>query len=166
MNRHIRSSSGRATSSLIALGTLLLMSCADPGRTEEPQVEAPETAPPASREERIELRRRLQSEKNIEQMPRDEATPVSGEVPADLLDKVMADLEQRTGAVRADFDLQRAESRLWNDGSLGCPEPGQDYTQAIVNGFRIVIGHQGQAYDYRASDRGFFKLCPGPTLTR
>ena len=30
--------------------------------------------------------------------------------------------------------MVRAESVVWNDGSLGCPAPGMDYTQALING--------------------------------
>jgi hypothetical protein len=28
---------------------------------------------------------------------------------------------------------------VWNDGSLGCPEPGMMYTQALVNGYWLII---------------------------
>ena len=34
--------------------------------------------------------------------------------------------------------LMRAERVEWNDGSLGCPEPGIAYTQAIVPGYNFV----------------------------
>lgn len=112
-------------------------------------------------QERLELRRQLQAEKSVEAVPGTESTPVTGEVPGALLDKIMADLEGRTGANRSTFTLKHAEAVRWNDGSLGCPEPGQVYTQAIIDGYRVVIVHDGSENDYRATESGFFRLCKG-----
>jgi len=86
---------------------------------------------------------------------------VTGEVPDDLLEAIFADLEKRTGAQRSAFKVLQTEARQWNDGGLGCPEPGQVYTQAIVDGYQVVIEHQGKSFDYHASERGYFKLCAG-----
>lgn len=81
-----------------------------------------------------------------------------GVVPPELLQQALADLTQRTGAALADVQVVEAESVLWNDGSLGCPQPGQAYTQAEVAGYRLLLSVQGQTYDYRASPR-FVVLC-------
>ena len=35
------------------------------------------------------------------------------------------------------------ESVTWSDGSLGCPEPGMMYTQALVRGHRIRVDAAG-----------------------
>lgn len=82
-----------------------------------------------------------------------------GEVPATLRESIEADLEQRTGVVRAAFEYVRAEAVTWNDGSLGCPQPGLAYTQALVPGYWVVIRAAGAEYDYRAADSGYFILC-------
>ncbi len=37
----------------------------------------------------------------------------------------------------------------FNDGSLGCPKPGVQYTQALVDGMRVVVTAGGRTYDYR-----------------
>jgi hypothetical protein len=71
------------------------------------------------------------------------------------------DLAQRASVAAAAIQLIEGQSVLWSDGSLGCPEPGVAYTQAEVPGYRIVLGFQGQTYDYRASDR-FVVLCEAP----
>jgi hypothetical protein len=47
----------------------------------------------------------------------------------------------------------------WSDGSWGCPEPGMTYTQAIVNGWQVVVEAAGQTLDYRATGPGSFRLC-------
>ncbi len=91
------------------------------------------------------------------QMP--ELTASTGEVPEDLLDLVIADLLGRLSAGAPDIELLRAESVVWNDGSLGCSKPGEMYTQAPIQGYWIVLATLGSEYDYRASETGFFLLC-------
>lgn len=88
--------------------------------------------------------------------------PVVGEVPAALQAQLLADLEQRTGAQRSAFVLVRAEAVIWNDGSLGCPKPGEVYIQALVNGYWVVYRIGEREYDYRAAENGVFFLCEQP----
>lgn len=95
----------------------------------------------------------------------DETNYTTGEVPTELLDRIIADLVTRAAANRADIEVLHAESLTWNDGSLGCGKPGQVYTQALVPGYRVILGHAGQQFDYRANEKGFFTLCEQPTLT-
>ena len=37
------------------------------------------------------------------------------------------------------MSLTSIEGVDWSDGSLGCPEDGKLYTQAIVPGFRLIF---------------------------
>jgi hypothetical protein len=48
---------------------------------------------------------------------------------------------------------------MWNDGSLGCPQPGQMYTQAVVEGFRIVVETAAGSLDYRSGGTNYFIVC-------
>lgn len=90
--------------------------------------------------------------------------PFVGPLPADLEARLLVDLEARTGLARASFTLIRAEAVTWNDGSLGCPQPGMFYTQALVEGYWVVWQVGDQQYDYRATQRGTFVLCaPAPS---
>ena len=57
--------------------------------------------------------------------------------------------------------MVRAEAVVWNDGSLGCPQPGEFYIQILVNGYWVISQVEGVEYDYRANDSGFFTLCEG-----
>jgi hypothetical protein len=84
---------------------------------------------------------------------------VIGEVPQALLDEIIADLAERAGVERAAVQVVRAEQVVWPDGSLGCPQPGMVYTQALVNGYHVVLEHGGKSYDYRATASGSFFLC-------
>jgi hypothetical protein len=100
-----------------------------------------------------------------ERVPTLESNPVT-EIPQDLLDAILDDAQARSGIERDGLTIIKAEAVVWNDGSLGCPQPDQFYTQALVEGYQVVIGHDSQEYDYRASDRGFFFLCEQHLLQR
>jgi hypothetical protein len=61
---------------------------------------------------------------------------------ADLLDG---------GVDRDAITLVAAEPVVWPDGSIGCPEPGMMYTQALVEGYRIVLGVDGEEVVYHGA---------------
>jgi hypothetical protein len=88
----------------------------------------------------------------------------AGEVPPEILEEITADLIKQTGAARPDIQVVRAEAVVWNDGSLGCPKPGEVYIQILMNGYWIVVQVEGVEYDYRVSDSGHFKLCEGESM--
>lgn len=90
--------------------------------------------------------------------PMPEPPPATtGEVPASILDAILADAATRSDGP---FVVVRAQAVTWSDGSLGCPEPGMNYTQALVDGYWVVLEGDSQTLDYRASANGSFKLCP------
>jgi hypothetical protein len=60
----------------------------------------------------------------------------------------------------AELRVLSAEPVTWGDGSLGCPEEGMMYTQALVPGYRIRVQVQGRVLDYHASRDGRLVLCP------
>ncbi len=79
---------------------------------------------------------------------------------AAVIEKALADAEQRTGLPRHQLKVESAESVTWPDGSLGCPEPGMAYAQALVPGFRVKIRAAGELLDYHAGRGGTPTLCP------
>jgi hypothetical protein len=89
--------------------------------------------------------------------PSDE--PVTGEVPADILANIIADAAREAGTGEGEIEIVRAEAVTWNDGSLGCPEPGMVYTQALVEGYHVVLEAGGERLDYRVGSGGSFRLC-------
>lgn len=84
---------------------------------------------------------------------------VIGQVPTHLMDQVFAHAEGHTGAAASAMTVLRAEAVTWPDGSLGCPEPGMQYTQALVPGYWVEIAVGDEALDYRLSEQGGMKLC-------
>ncbi|PWB98223.1 hypothetical protein [Homoserinimonas hongtaonis] len=79
------------------------------------------------------------------------------EVPMEAWDAIIADLAQR--GVSADPEIVSAEAVTWNNGALGCPKPGMNYTQALVEGMHVVITAGGETYDYRFGSRNSPILC-------
>lgn len=72
------------------------------------------------------------------------------------------DLAGRLGVEAALIGLVEYQSVTWRDGSLGCPQPGMAYTQALVEGYRIQLQIDGVQYDYHGADGRDPFYCPGP----
>ena len=83
----------------------------------------------------------------------DQHAGVTGEVPKSFVDEVVADAASRAGVDESSVVVTTAAAVQWPDGSLGCPEPGVMYTQAIVDGSQIVVQAGGETYDYRLDGR-------------
>lgn len=72
----------------------------------------------------------------------------------------LADAARVSGLAAASLRVVEAARVTWSDGSLGCPQPGRMYTQALVPGFRVRIQAGAQVLDYHGSTRGEMALCP------
>jgi hypothetical protein len=76
------------------------------------------------------------------------------------IDDALTDAARRTGLKRTELEVLSAEAVTWPDGSLGCPQPGMMYTQALVPGFRIRVRAGAETLDYHAGRRGAPAFCP------
>jgi hypothetical protein len=85
--------------------------------------------------------------------------PATGEVPSAILADLVADAAERTGKEPEAIEVVQAEAVTWNDGSLGCPEPGMFYTQALVDGYHVILRAGDEELDYRVGAQGGFRLC-------
>lgn len=83
-------------------------------------------------------------------------------LPSGMLEEVISLAEQETGIDRSEIEVVRAEAVTWSDGSIGCPEEGVAYTQALVPGYRVVLQIAGDEVAFHASENGDFRLCPNP----
>lgn len=91
--------------------------------------------------------------------------PAQREVPGmqtlrSTTDAALDDAARQTGMKRAALVVESAAAITWSDGSLGCPQPGMMYTQALVPGYRVVIRAGRSVLDYHSSQRGLPFLCP------
>lgn len=71
----------------------------------------------------------------------------------------IADLAARLDIDPAAIEVLIDEEVTWNDGSLGCPAPDMAYTQALVDGYRIVLLADGERYRYHGSLQAEPFLC-------
>jgi len=96
--------------------------------------------------------------------PSGEPAPSDGAValPASIIDPIVADAAGRLGVDPADVRVVDAHEETWSDGSLGCPEPGMMYTQALVDGYQVIVEANGTRLDYRGSGPGQFRICENP----
>ena len=76
------------------------------------------------------------------------------------IDAALTDAVRRTGFKKTELEVLSAEAVTWPDGSLGCPQPGMMYTQALVPGFRIRVRAGTETLDYHAGRGGAPMFCP------
>jgi hypothetical protein len=97
-------------------------------------------------------------------VPAPSSQPASGDVslPAEVTDPIVADAAARLNVDPAAVSIVSAEAETFSDGSLGCPEMGVMYTQALVDGYHVVVAANGTQLDYRGSVPGQFRLCKNP----
>jgi hypothetical protein len=77
------------------------------------------------------------------------AAPLPMTLPADFpsaaREAIWADASRRAGVEAGQLTVVSAQAVSWRDGSLGCPQPGLLYTQALVPGWRIELAASGDA---------------------
>ena len=93
-------------------------------------------------------------------IPTGKTPPVKGEVPQAILESILKEAAAQAKVDRDQLVIARAQSVVWSDGSLGCPEPGMMYTQILVNGYWVIIEAGSKQYDFRVGSGGSFRLCP------
>ncbi len=87
--------------------------------------------------------------------------PADAGLPA-VVEAARRDLATRLDVPAEDIAMTSAALVVWNDGSIGCPQPGMSYTQALVDGARITLTHDGTEYVYhQGGDQPF--LCAEPS---
>jgi hypothetical protein len=88
-----------------------------------------------------------------------EATETTGEVPQPILEVFRDDLARRALVKPETITVVSATEQQWPDGAMGCPKPGEMYTQMIVPGYRVVLQAGGEKYAYHSDRRGNFVVC-------
>ena len=86
----------------------------------------------------------------------------TGDVPAAMLEQVIADAASGAGVDLAAVEVISAEAVTWSDGALGCPLPDQMYTQALVPGYRVILDVDGEEMSFHAAEGGEFAYCADP----
>jgi hypothetical protein len=72
---------------------------------------------------------------------------------------VVQDAAARLSISPNELSVDRVEAREWGDSSLGCPQPGNLYSQIVTPGFLIVINSGGKQLEYHSDTRARVVLC-------
>lgn len=79
-----------------------------------------------------------------------------------VMPQLLVDAAKRSGVPQDRLRVVRAVAVTWPDSSLGCPQPGLNYTQALVPGWQVFIAASSAAapLQYHGSNRGGWVHCP------
>jgi hypothetical protein len=80
------------------------------------------------------------------------------------IDWALQDAARRTQLDATQLRVVLAEAVTWPDGALGCPQPGREYAQVLVSGYRIRIAAGAQTLEYHGSARGQPIFCPAARI--
>jgi WD40 repeat protein len=85
-----------------------------------------------------------------------QAVNVLAQQPPDSINTVLSDLSQRLGETVTfeNLDNWLFSGETFPDSSLGCPQPGQLYSQVLTSGVQFLLEYKGVSYDYRVSADG------------
>ncbi len=79
---------------------------------------------------------------------------------SDAIDAARLDLATRLDDSAEQITVADARRVTWGNGSLGCPEAGMMYTQALVPGYYIRLQADAVDHHYHAGRDGQPFLCP------
>jgi hypothetical protein len=79
-----------------------------------------------------------------------------------LITQARQDLARRLNIGPDEVDLVEVREVVWRNGSLGCPQPGKFYTQALVPGLCIRLGAEEKIYHYHSGGNRPAFLCANP----
>ena len=83
-------------------------------------------------------------------------------MPREVRRAVVVDAARRFEVAENAVVLSAAEQVTWADGSLGCPQPGRMYTQALVPGYRVTATTPAGRMRYHTDTRGQVATCAQP----
>ncbi|MEU4605693.1 hypothetical protein AB0F43_22145 [Kribbella sp. NPDC023972] len=79
------------------------------------------------------------------------------------VERARTDLANRLGVDPGQVTVVSSSEVTWPDGSLGCPQPGMVYTQALIDGSRIILEAGGKQYHYHSGGSRPPFLCENPS---
>jgi hypothetical protein len=83
-----------------------------------------------------------------------EASSPSDRLPPKVAKAVLADLAKLQKIPPEKLKVIKYSQESWSDGCLGLPQPEEICSQAIVEGWRVVVSDGSQEWVYRTDNRG------------
>lgn len=78
----------------------------------------------------------------------------SPEPPNSVIAATRQDLSRKTKISVNRLQIQAAQPKTWPDGCLGLAKPGEFCTQALVQGWRIILTDNQKTWVYRTDSSG------------
>ena len=78
---------------------------------------------------------------------------------AAAVDAALQAAAQHLGVSPDQLQVTQVEPHEWPDASLGCPQPGQMYSQVVTPGYLVMITSDGHQLEYHTDMRGRVILC-------
>lgn len=157
---------------VLAVSGVLLAACGDAPTDPAEQAEATDPAEERDAEGAPEPEPTEPGETGVDQpqpddTPRDDGTSRDGPSPEEEQLRVAERYAIKLAAEEHGVDVGavsvvEAELVTWPDGSLGCPEEGETYTQALVDGYRIVVEVDGRQVQYHGAEEERPFRCDDP----
>ncbi len=89
------------------------------------------------------------------------ANEAAVELPEDVLARISRSLVHLLQAPAREMRIVAAAREQWPDASLGCPQPGIVYTQAVTPGWRLAVAHGETLHAVHADAEAYRVLvCP------
>ncbi|HTP06669.1 MAG TPA: hypothetical protein VMP08_00355 [Anaerolineae bacterium] len=160
--------SAASAKGMIVVAIVMLAACEPPQpprnfiNTEQPPSAAPQSSPLVIPTNQTLTPLPLQ----LSVVPTPEPTmPASSQVESGLqplIEIAITDLANRLSINRESIEVVSAQTVVWPDRSLGCPQPGMVYPQVLAEGYHIELSVKGEVYSYHGGEgRGPF-LCESP----
>lgn len=77
-----------------------------------------------------------------------------GSLPPSVEKAIREDLSRRTGLGKEQFRIKEVSRKTWPDGCLGLGSSNELCTQALVEGWRVVMENKGKTWVYRTDEGG------------
>jgi hypothetical protein len=81
-----------------------------------------------------------------------------------IIVRAKEDLAKRQSAPLDAINTLSTAEVTWRDTSMGCGKPTELHAKLDIEGYRIILGYQGQRFDYRAREDGSLRLCTASSL--
>ncbi len=78
----------------------------------------------------------------------------SSQLPSRVANAVIVDLSKQTGIPAGQLQVTQYSRQTWSNGCLGLAKPGEICTQAVVEGWRVVLSNGQHNWVYRSDRNG------------
>ncbi|NHC33765.1 hypothetical protein [Scytonema millei] len=95
-----------------------------------------------------------------------DANSQTDRLPPKVVKAVIADLTKQQNLPPEKLEVTQYSRESWSDGCLGLPQPEEICSQAIVEGWRVVVSDGSQKWVYRTDNSGRNVRLESPRISK